>query len=159
MKLLTILQEIYLSTTKERSSFRKPENFDTIQDRSKYRIMAGGNDWEVGWSAIAVYLDGSEELTRIWINTTEKCFANADKVSSEDMKDNEYKDTAKKLLRSWESAARKLHAEPYEVTENGTELHRDWKTAFIEALNDPEVKPFIKQSGVDKTTWNAAKIP
>jgi hypothetical protein len=52
----------------------------------------------------------------------------------------------KRAVSKWKSAASKIHSESKELNEVGNPQEKSWKSCFEEALQDPELKEFIRDN-------------
>lgn len=121
-----------------------PENFDTVEKGSGWRLMAGANDWENGHTAMAVITtDGDGNSRRIW------AVIDNPGADAEDDRDGQAKETGERAVAQWLHTARRLQKEYRE--ENGYET--SWLDIFQKALTDPEMKPYVESHGQDKTNW------
>jgi len=166
IRLKSILSEIYIdgfSSSDEKSKFRRPENFDSYDKGAGWSSYRGGNDWENGTTACAVYFEGKEgELARTWIHIqfpdSLKEFVGSHSSSPEA---NQVKKWGEKASKTWTKLAKQIHHESkHQVNENDPNsswLYKDWKECFVEALKSEEMKPFVKERGVDSTHWKGMK--
>lgn len=166
IRLKSILSEIYLdgfSSSDEKSKFRRPENFDSYDKGAGWSSYRGGNDWENGTTACAVYFEGKEgELARTWVHLQFpdhlKEFVGSHSSSPESI---QVKEWGEKAAKTWTKLAKRIHRESkHQVNENDPNsswLYKDWKECFVEALKSEEMKPFVKEWGVDSTHWKGMK--
>lgn len=160
IKLRHLLSEIYFdgfSVSDQKQGFHRPENFDSYNEGSGWVAYRGGNDWENGTTACAVYFKGGgEEIARIWfeVKFPKKGMENSD--TPEETRDEANKH-GKKASTLWISMAKKIHSVPKDHFLDGDPWYKDWKDCFIEALKSKEMEKYVKDWGVDHTTWKAMK--
>ena len=154
IKLKSLINEVYIdgfTASDRKSKFHKPENFDEIDSQGDWSLWAGGNDWEVGWSAACVYFSDRDEKARLWIGIKYP----EGVENSDDNKDSVIKKISqigKKAVNAWKKAAKGIHSQK---DENG--IRPNWKTCWVKALSEPSVTPHIKSSGIDSTHWKSMK--
>lgn len=166
IRLKSILSEIYIdgfSSSDEKSKFRRPENFDSYDKGAGWSSYRGGNDWENGTTACAVYFEGKEgELARTWVHIqypdSLKEFVGSHSSSPEAL---QVKEWGEKASKTWTKLAKRIHRESKsrinEDDPNSSWHYKDWKECFVEALKSEEMKPFVKEWGVDSTHWRGMK--
>lgn len=154
------MMEIYLdgfTVSDNKQGFSRPENFDSYAEGKGWTIYRGGNDWENGTTACAVYLHPSgEEIGRIWftvkfpkgITSSSDCPEPIQKLANE---------WGEKAAKKWLSITRKIHSKPREYFPDGSPWYKEWKDCFIEVLKSRDMKKYIKEWGADHTTWRAMK--
>jgi len=154
IKLKSLINEVYIdgfTPSDRKSKFRKPENFESIDQQKEWELQAGGNDWEPGWSAACVYFTDRDEKARVWIeiqypngveNTDDQNEKLVKKVGA----------FGKKAVGTWKKAAKAIRGQK---DENG--IRPKWKDCWIKALSEPSVTPYVKASGIDSTHWKSMK--
>ena len=127
-------------------SFRRPENWDKVDEGTGWVMYVGGNDWEDSETAAWVIFPSDEANRRIYF--TIKFPADANGYES---KDHEHKlkcrDHAKKAWKAWIRAAKAAHA-------NRNRGSRSWKDAFKAALYSKEMAEYVKDRGEEQTKWS-----
>jgi len=159
IKLRHLLSEIYIdgfTSSDEKQGFRRPENFDDYAEGSGWIAYRGGNDWENGTTACAVYFNAKEEQARIWFTVKVPKGMTPDSDCPKE-KQKEWNEWGEKASKKWISIAKKIHSVPKEYFKDGKPWYKDWKTCFIEALKKRDMKKYVKEWGVDHTTWKAMK--
>ena len=159
IKLRHLLSEIYIdgfTMSDQKGGFRCPENFDSYDDGKGWSAYRGGNDWENGTTACAIYLSNGEELARIWFTVKFPKGVNPDSDCPSKIA-KEAKEWGEKASKKWITAARKIHSVPKEYFKDGSPWYKDWKQCFIEALKSRDFKKYVKDWGIDHTTWRAMK--
>ena len=126
--------------------FHQPENFDKVAEGAGWVMYAGGNDWENGITGICVTFTGNEQLERLWVQVKHKHDPDAESSEHAD----ETKAWGQKAWHKWKQVAAVKHREMKDRTPS-------WKEAFKAALEDSEMKPFIKECGKERTQWNSVK--
>jgi len=120
---------------------------ENIIEGKNWFINNGSSDFYNKSSKVSVYFtDGSNN--RIWFEVNYKHLNKSkyDSISGRYDKIQKWRERAAKM---WSGCARKLHNEPKQITEGGNTIMRNWTECFIEALNDPKMKHFIKKWGSD----------
>lgn len=160
IKLQQLLSEIYIdgfTSSDEKQGFRRPENFDSYSEGSGWTAYRGGNDWENGTTACAVYFGGKDgESARIWFTVKVPKGMTPDSDCPKE-KQKEWNEWGEKASKKWISIAKKIHSVPKEYFKDGKPWYKDWKDCFIEALKKRDMKKYVKEWGVDHTTWKAMK--
>jgi hypothetical protein len=160
LKLRNLIVEIYIDgyiSSEEKSGFHRPENFDSYEEGKGWVAYCGGNDWENGNTACAVYLHPSgEDHARIWFTVK---FPKGISPSSDSPSTNQdaAKEWGEKASKTWIKKTKKIHSIPKEYFKDGTPWKKEWKQCFIEALKSKEMKPYVKDWGIDSTKWHAMK--
>jgi len=159
IKLRQLLSEIYIdgyTSSDEKQGFRRPENFDDYAEGKGWVAYRGGNDWENGTTACAVYFGTGQDHARIWFTVK---FPRG--VKSDSDCPSKVADIAKKwgeqASKKWLTAARKIHSKPKEYFKDGSPWYKEWKQCFIEATKSRDMKKYVKDWGVDHTKWHAMK--
>lgn len=159
IKLKTLISEIYISgftSTDERSKFQMPENFDKYGQGAGWYAYRGCNDWENGTTSAAVYFEGIHDKSRIWMNIQyPPHFQVGENVNPNTPTYQAMRAWGDKASRTWLREARKIHRIPREYFPDGQPWLRDWKECFQMALTSPSMKQYVKEWGVDGTTWKA----
>lgn len=119
------------------SKFRQPENFDTIKRFGDWCLMAGANDWEAGYTAMAAQFTGR----RIWVSIKHPSGADSDRSSADARKVAERGEAA---VKAWESAAEAVFKRS---------SSKSWYEAFDRSLGLPEVKQYVASVGYDCQRW------
>lgn len=152
--------EIYIdgfTISDEKGGFRCPENFDSYEEGKGWIAYRGGNDWENGPTACAVYFNSrNESLARIWFNVKFPKGISPD-ADSPTKNQKSAKEWGEKASKKWITITRKIHAEPKDHFQDGTPWYKDWKDCFLEALKHKDMKQYVDEWGVDHTKWAAMK--
>lgn len=160
IKLCQLLSEIYIdgfTVSEAKGGFHRPENFDSYAEGKGWVAYRGGNDWENGTTACAVYFKGGgEEIARIWFEVKFPKDGMQDSNCPEEIRDEANK-WGKKASTLWISTTKKIHSVPKDHFPDGDPWYKDWKECFIEALKSKEMQKYVKDWGVDHTTWKAMK--
>ena len=169
IKLRSLIPEsFYLhgyTRTQEDSKFKKPENFDkfTRKSRDKLNVYCGGNDWEISntWAA-AHFNENYDEQSRVWFEI--KYPAHLEGLVGEGISDSNpafaaIQEWGRKATKRWITEARRYRYATREkiIPESYRWNYKKWNECFIEALNSPRMKLFVKNWGVDSTHWKAMK--
>jgi hypothetical protein len=143
-----------------------PENFDTVDNSKEYpewNLARGGNDWERASSLMAFTIDPkSEHPTRIWATINYghlKGFKNSNGESVDKKTDKEAVQWGKEATQKWLEVAKRKYDESIKSYKNGDDgaYEFSWLDACTAAIEDDEVKPYIKDWGIDKKTWVSKK--
>jgi hypothetical protein len=127
--------------------FRKPENFDKVDEGTGWIMYAGGNDWENGITAVAVVFPSDEENYRLWMKLKfpKDCVPNSsDSGGSSDENRKKCRDYGQKAWRAWKRNAVSRHR-------NKNHGSRSWVAAFKAALHD--MGDYYDEWGEDRTKW------
>jgi 2'-5' RNA ligase len=137
-----------------RTGFHQPENYDRTHEGTGWNFWQGANDWEHAPTWMWVVFPGDSENKRVWVEVNYEGHGNPDdgEVRYDGPEAKEAKAWGEKAIKTWLRVAKRLHSEK---DENG--CTRQWIDAFKAALQDDEVKAFIKQSGTDRTNWEPMK--
>jgi len=143
-----------VSTWKEagqKDTMPVPENFDVVEELGDgYKIHAGGNDWEPGYSSICVMNkpDFKGIQTRMWftVKLPKGIKDNSDQSSADSDKLHDHGLAAIKTMVRLSNELKRTDSNP--EGQNGFYL---WSEVF----NHKDMKPYIEKMGLDKTTWNS----
>lgn len=141
-----------MNKSASKDKFSKPENPETFEKGKNWTLYAGGNDWENGittcWVDTPDYHDGKE---RVWFDVDFSKFPNHDKSPSPSSEDGKAEnERGNKAARAWLAAARSIKA----AREDGaSDSGNAWHDYFTEALQTPEMQPYVKSHGTERTKW------
>lgn len=137
-----------------RTGFHQPENYDRTHEGTGWNFWQGANDWEHAPTWMWVVFPGDSENKRVWVEVNYEGHGNPDdgEVRYDGPEAKEAKAWGEKAIKTWLRVAKRLHSEKKEH-----DIQRQWIDAFKDALQDDEVKAFIKQSGTDRTNWEPMK--
>jgi len=128
-----------------------PENFDVYEKSEKYpewKLMAGGNDWEISKSLMAFEFNKNE---RVWAVISYDKFDNFTNNSGKTNDNNQEKEAinwAELAIETWIEESKKNYKE-------NSKKHYEWdfKDSCIEVIDSDVMKPFIKEWGMDRYKW------
>lgn len=124
--------------------FSKPENFDPVADGAGWVMYVGGDDWEMAPTRACVVFPSDEQIKRVWFVIDHKKCPEQSKFSDET------RAFAKKAWQAWKRAATEAH-------KNKNHGTRSWQEAFKTALKSKEMRTYVRDSGVETTSWNEVK--
>jgi hypothetical protein len=165
MKLRHLLSEIYIhgfTSSDSKSKFRRPENFDKLDDGAGWQLYGGGNDWENGITACCMYFGNGEEHGRVWFHVQFPQGMSSDSSSGGEGNRDKAKEWGQKAYKTWLKETKKIHRDSkHKINPDNPDSSwsfKDWKECFIEALMTKDMKQFVKEAGVDSTHWKAMKV-
>lgn len=120
-------------------------NWDGVTEGKGWFCYVEANDWHNKLSGASVYITEDEKKpVKLWIKIkTHGLRKNSDTNESHIKRIRKHAD---KVAGAWMSAAKKIHNNP-ELNEAGNPLQKSWKESFMEALDDPKVKSYLKNHG------------
>lgn len=135
------------------TSFQQPENFDADKEGAGWVISSGANDWEIGVTGMTVTFAPVKwggyrpSAKRIWVHVNNESVGgnDADRPNGDEAEVNQW---GEKARTTWVRIATQIKRE-----KTKERVPKDWWRAFVEALSDPEMKPFVKEWGTDETEW------
>jgi hypothetical protein len=139
-------------SAKAATKFYKPENYESIECGKNWIISAGANDWENGWTWMDAECGEGDYAKRVWvqINYPADKFPDQDNSASPTSERGiTEKEWGKQALKKWLAAARAQKA----ADEHASDSYAAWVRYFTEALEDPEVKPYVKAWGKERPEW------
>jgi hypothetical protein len=135
-----------------------PENFDKYASGAGWYAYTGCNDWECGRTAAAVYFEGVHDKHRIWFTVNyPPHLAKALSEGGSNKHENPAYKWGKEATQTWLRETRKIHRVPKEYGYDNRPIYRDWSESFQMALQSEAMKQYIKEWGIDGTTWQSYK--
>ena len=134
-----------------------PENYDCVEkgcDGLKWRLCAGGNDWEPAWSTM-VFEIGEPVMKRIWATI---CYPELENFSNGADADSEHESEqaskmGKELVRRWLSETNRIYNDKSKET-----YEFSWEEACWSALNEKGIKEMVDKKGIDVREWKPKKM-
>jgi len=124
---------------------RDVEDWNSIVEGDDWFVYKESNDWEKKVSGASVTItEDNKPSHKIWIKIKTHGLRKPNDTN-ESFKERIRKHTDK-ITGQWVAAAKKIH-DNTELNEVGNPVVVSWKQSFKEALKDPRIQSYIKETG------------